>query len=291
MSGSDDWTIQVWDAQTGGQVGNPLQGHTFSVQSVAFSPDGRHIVSGSHDKTIQVWDAQTGGQVGNPLQGHTDTVWSVAFSPNGRHIVSGSHDKTIQVWDAQTGGQVGNPLQGYTDSVWSVAFSPDGRHIVSGSGDKTIRVWDAQTGGQVGNPLQGYTDSVLSATFSVTDLVSGSYDENTEVQGYKPVIYTSVNFSSSAAQALQQPQSLFTDISSDVKGDYQNLVKFNQSDGWIVGPNGKLLIWIPFCYRSIFYHSSRKHLVIPRGSVELDLSRMSHGPAWHKCYSVDTLPS
>ena len=110
------------------------------------------------------------------------------------------------------------------------------------------------------------------------------------MQGYKPVIYTSVNFSSSAAQALQQPQSLFTDISSDVKGDYQNLVKFNQSDGWIVGPNGKLLIWIPFCYHSLFYHSSRKHHVIPRGSVELDLSRMSHGPAWHKCYSVDTLP-
>ena len=206
--------------------------------------------------------------------------------------MSGSRDKTIRVWDAQTGGQVGNPLRGHTDSVQSVAFSPDGRHIVSSPHDETIQVWDAQTGGQVGNPFQGgYTDSVLSATFSVADLVSGSYDETTQVQGYKPVIYTSINFSSSAAQALQQPQSLFTDISSDVEGDYQNLVKFNQSDGWIVGPNGKLLIWIPFCYHSLFYHSARKHLVIPRGSVELDLSRMNHGHAWHKCYSVDTLSS
>ena len=88
-------TIQVWDAQTGGQVGNPLQGHTSSVNSVAFSPDGRHIVSGSKDNTIQVWVTQTGGQVGNPLQGHTSSVNSVAFSPDGRHIVSGSWDDTI----------------------------------------------------------------------------------------------------------------------------------------------------------------------------------------------------
>ena len=126
-----------------------IQGHTNSVISVAFSPDGRLIVSSSRDQTIQVWDAQTGGQVGNPLQGHTHWVNSVAFSPDGRHIVSGSWDETIRVWDAQTGGQVGNHLQGHTSSVNSVAFSPDGRHIVSGSLDQTIQVWDAQTGGQV----------------------------------------------------------------------------------------------------------------------------------------------
>ena len=138
-----------------------LQGHRDGVRSVAFSPDGRHIVSGSDDKIIRVWDAQTGGQVGNPLQGHTDSVLSVAFSPDGRHTVSGSDDKTIRVWDAQTGDQVGNPLQGHIDSVFAVAFSPDGRHIVSGTHDKTIQVWDAQTGGQVGNPLQGHTDSVF----------------------------------------------------------------------------------------------------------------------------------
>jgi len=72
-----------------------LQGHTSFVKSVAFSLDGRHIVSGSLDKTIRVWDAQTGAQVGNPLQGHTKEVNSVAFSPDGRHIVSGSLDQTI----------------------------------------------------------------------------------------------------------------------------------------------------------------------------------------------------
>ena len=79
-----------------------FRGHTSPVWSVAFSPDGRHIVSGSLDQTIRVWDAQTGAQVGNPLQGHTESVSSVAFLPDGRHIVSGSEDHTTQYWDAQT---------------------------------------------------------------------------------------------------------------------------------------------------------------------------------------------
>ena len=67
------------------------------VKSVAFSPDGRHIVSGSHDKTVRVWDAQTGQIAMDPLEGHNHLVTSVAFSADGRHIVSGSHDKTARV--------------------------------------------------------------------------------------------------------------------------------------------------------------------------------------------------
>jgi WD40 repeat protein len=55
-------------------VGKPLEGHTDWVSSVAYSPDGRHIISGSDDKTIRMWDAETGLAVGKPLEGHTDWV-------------------------------------------------------------------------------------------------------------------------------------------------------------------------------------------------------------------------
>ncbi len=110
------------------------------VQSVAFSPDGHHIVSGSYDRTIRVWNATTGETVAGPFTGHTHSVNSVAFSPDGHHIVSGSYDGTIRVWNATTGETVAGPFTGHTGPVRSVAFSPDGHHTVSGSDDRTIRM-------------------------------------------------------------------------------------------------------------------------------------------------------
>ena len=87
----------MWDAETGAAVGNPLEGHTYSVQSVAYSPDGRYIISGSYDKTIRIWDAETGAAVGSPLQGDTASVVSVAYSPDAQNIVSRSDHNTIHV--------------------------------------------------------------------------------------------------------------------------------------------------------------------------------------------------
>jgi len=131
----------VWDVETGETVLGPLEEHTGCVNSIAFSHDGKHIVSGSSDHTIQVWNAETGETVVGPLEGHTDEVNSVAFSHDDKHIVSGSHDHTVRVWVAETGEAVIGPLEGHTDKVNCVAFSHDGKHIVSGSDDNTIRVF------------------------------------------------------------------------------------------------------------------------------------------------------
>ena len=70
------------------------------MSSVAYSPDGRHLISGSYDKTILIWDAETGAAVGEPLKGHTDWVRSVAYSPDGRHLISGSDDNAIHLLES-----------------------------------------------------------------------------------------------------------------------------------------------------------------------------------------------
>ena len=95
--------------------------HSDSVYSVAFSPDGKTIVSGSGDNTLKVWDAGALALTpSNPQpktyrpvlaaaslelkaekkDAHSDTIWSVGFSPDGKTIVSGSFDQTLKVWDA-----------------------------------------------------------------------------------------------------------------------------------------------------------------------------------------------
>src|SRR5207302_1750850 len=87
--------VRVWDADLGTEI-FLLRGHTQSVTSVAFSPNGKRIVSGSAymdplrriSGELKIWDADTGTET-RTLKGHTQGVTSVAFSPNGRRVVGG----------------------------------------------------------------------------------------------------------------------------------------------------------------------------------------------------------
>ncbi|KAH9033801.1 hypothetical protein EDB85DRAFT_2274664, partial [Lactarius pseudohatsudake] len=148
------------------------------VLSVAYSPDGRRIVTGSLNHTIRIWDSRICIPLTEPLKGHTDVVTSVAYSPDGMHIISGSGDGTVRIWDSHTGMPIREPLKGHVKQVMSVAYSPDGTHIISGSWDMTVRIWDSQTGKLVREPLQGPTGGITSVAYSPdgTHIICGSSD-------------------------------------------------------------------------------------------------------------------
>jgi WD40 repeat protein len=157
-----------------------MEGHTYSVSSVCYSPDGTRIVSGSDDKTVRVWDAISGSEL-LKMEGHTDSVYSVCYSPDGTRIVSGSRDNTVRVWDAVSGSEL-LKKEGHTYTVSSVCYSPDGTRIVSGSVDKTVRVWDAISGSEL-LKMEGHTYTVTSVCYSPdgTRIVSGSNDNTVRV--------------------------------------------------------------------------------------------------------------
>ncbi|HTT84839.1 MAG TPA: TIR domain-containing protein, partial [Rhizomicrobium sp.] len=154
--------------------------HAGHVMSVAYSPDGKHLVTASGDGTARIWDAQT-TRLRAVLRGHKGTVYDATYNPDGTRIVTASADGTARIWNAQTGTQIA-VLRGHTANVHSAAYSRDGSRIVTASSDETARIWDARSGAQIGS-LIGHQGIVYDAAFSPdgTRIVTASDDKTARI--------------------------------------------------------------------------------------------------------------
>ena len=155
-----------------------------SVESVAFSPDGRWVVTGSDDNTARLWDLTAADPAARPvvLKGHEGSVYAVAFSPDGRWVVTGSADDTARLWDLTAADPAAQPvvLKGHADWVHAVAVSPDSRWVATGSLDNTARLWDLTAADPAAQPivLKGHTYTVYAVAVSPDSrwVVTGSGD-------------------------------------------------------------------------------------------------------------------
>jgi WD40 repeat protein len=142
-TGSRDWQVRLWDANTGQPIGAPLE-HDAWIDSIDFSDDAHTIAVAAHDGSIRLWNVETGEPIGEPMW-QDGWVTDVKFSPDGHIIATGGADGGVRLFDVQTRSQIGSALVGHTQPVSDVEFSPDGTKVASAGPDKTIRVWPVPT--------------------------------------------------------------------------------------------------------------------------------------------------
>ena len=140
-------SVIAWDLHSSiGRQKMKMQGHKYDVSAVAYSPDGRFILSGGQDTKLVLWDARN-GQTKCELHGHNDEVTSIDFSKDGKYFASASKDRTIVVWNIESLSEKIR-LVGHLSNIEGISFSPDGSTLASGSGDHTMIVWCCDSGRQ-----------------------------------------------------------------------------------------------------------------------------------------------
>jgi WD40 repeat protein/serine/threonine protein kinase len=164
-------SVKVWDAQTGREAFAILAGReNFAVPylAVAFSPDGRYLITGKANGAMQVWEATTGREVGT-LGTHDREIRGVIVSPDGKHLASASSEGIVKLWDATRLDQAQEARLTLRTRVpgacLNVAFSPNGRRLATGGEENTVKIWDVQTGREL-QTLRGHNGDVYTLAFS-----------------------------------------------------------------------------------------------------------------------------
>ena len=190
--GAERTSTSIWSIKTGREI---LRVRIKEASdAVAFTPEGKSLVTGSRDALVRVWQpagyaldrllsersesvtpAGTSASSGSAaiiwneriLAGHGDRIRDIDVSLGGSRIASAGGDQTAKIWDTETGENL-LTLTGHVGFVEAVKFSPDGSHVATASRDRTIKFWN----------IEGHTGAVTSIAFDQRGkmLATGSGD-------------------------------------------------------------------------------------------------------------------
>ena len=265
-AGSSYNTIRIWDMATEqARHHGPLFCGS-AIQVLVFSSDSRLVAAGCSNNWIQLWQIQPDLKALLPLNSHFWAVRSIGFSPDGAHIALGGPDGSCNVWNIQT-RQAVLSLTGHhgSGSVRAVDYSPDGNFVATASDDCTVCLWNAHTGANAA-VFYGHQKAValLGFTSDGASLVSRSDDGTIIVWDANTASFT---FSQSA------------------EIDSNTLSVASLREGWLRGPSGELLLWVPAEYNSYLHRSRYMRRVDGQCVVVRTTSDgWNRGFTWSMCY-------
>jgi WD40 repeat protein len=149
--------------------------HSDFVYAVAFSPDGKQLVSASKDRTVVLFDVETGKSVFT-YSGMEQDVMAVAFHPDGKSIISSGFESNIYRWSPETGEKIGKVVTGHGIATHELAYSKDGKRFVSAGADRTVRSYDGATGAMLKVFSVGSVCYSVAISADNKRVASGSFD-------------------------------------------------------------------------------------------------------------------
>jgi WD40 repeat protein/serine/threonine protein kinase len=162
------FTVKVLNAQTGQEeftLPAEVDGEYFTV---AFSPDGRHIVTGRRNGAVELWDAQSGKHL-RKIGNRVGTIRGVVFSRDGQHLASIGGDGVVQLWEATRLTEDREPRLEIRARIHgpcvNIAFSVDGKRLATGGKGDTVKIWNVLTGEEE-LTLRGHNGDIYSVAFS-----------------------------------------------------------------------------------------------------------------------------
>lgn len=141
--GYSDNTIRVFNTENF-KLLLELKAHENSVFALAYSPNGKYVLSGGRDAVLKIWDAKEGYSPQQTINAHWYHINSIKYSPSGSLFATASMDKTIKVWDAESFELLKvldkEKYDGHTTSVNKILWVSD-NELISCSDDKTAMLW------------------------------------------------------------------------------------------------------------------------------------------------------